>query len=51
MPAMTMVHSTPIAMIADTDTCRIILAMLPSVRKLGARNANANQSRIVKAIT
>ena len=48
---MMMVHSTPTAMIADTDTCRIMLLMLPSVKKLGARTDSATQSASVKPMT
>jgi hypothetical protein len=51
MPAMTMVHMTPIATIATTGVCRIRLLMLPSVRKLGVVSASATQSATVKAMT
>ncbi len=48
---MMIVHSTPIAMIAATDTCRIMLLMLPSVRKFGRQMESAIQRAMVNAIT
>ncbi len=51
MPAMTIVHITPIATIAAIGVCRMRLLMLLSVRKLGVANDSAIQSATVNPIT
>ena len=51
MPAITIVHMTPIATMAAIDVWRIMLLMLFSVRKFGVANDNAIQSTTVKAMT